>query len=852
MSLSPKALNAAYKACIEEALEQSPFLISRWFSKLSEALSARCSASNGTYEKRQVYAALVELKKHQSAIEKGFPAELRIAIAAEAQGGLVSKIDKKARTLSTLRFDELELMGEDQVQETLADAKLQQALVLAADAGLADFSARLSTALGFSVVRTDKNPLRPELISQVLQNVLQDLPVQGADRSRWLLYGAQLMGEELQALYVELASMLAQQGIPLAAYVVISAREEPAKRTNESVRARGGQFEYAQAPSVARAPESFLQPEVPEVQAARRSPEPQSSSQLASAAEVPIFAPQAPRAIRAEATVVATPPSASAAPISREKLLTLDHLHSLMSGDFDDSFKAYPGAGSAVGGVNASKSLFGAVESRHTGFAHTVTPAMRVLTELEQEKLRNNTSHEARPLPPQPVALVREKLKTDAKSMGQSLAIEVVGLMMEQLIADKRLLAPVRQILANSEPAFLRLAVTDPRFFSHKNHPARMLLDAITTKSLAYATEKSPGFDAFMQDVNGVAAMLDDDQPCDADHFAAVLHAFENQQLAEAQSIQETQNEAVQTLLLAEQRHLLAEKIAVEISLRSDYFNDNAIIAAFLLGPWAQVMAKERINGERGGLGRRKAVYALILGDILWSLDLAQSSRNNKRLLRIIPDMINLVRDGLLTIDYPLAQSKDFFNELMRIHQIALSSQPEQPKTRAELEKVFYSKLRPQDEAQPTQPWLASAEVRQSGFMDFEDGDAPAPEAPLGALEASADMAAPACDSAEQVDMVQAAEDLQELSSLRLGAWVELYADTAWVRAQLTWISPHNTLFMFSSEGGRSHSMTSRMLQQLLAQKRITIISIEGLLDDALDTVARTAMRNSVDVHFVV
>ena len=83
---------------------------------------------------------------------------------------------------------------------------------------------------------------------------------------------------------------------------------------------------------------------------------------------------------------------------------------------------------------------------------------------------------------------------------------------------------------------------------------------------------------------------------------------------------------------------------------------------------------------------------------------------------------------------------------------------------------------------------------------------------------------------------------------LLLGAWVELLSEERWLRAQLTWISPHNTLFMFTSGGMRSHSMTSRMLHQLLAADRLKIVSDQGVLEGALDNVARTAMRNSVDI----
>ena len=78
------------------------------------------------------------------------------------------------------------------------------------------------------------------------------------------------------------------------------------------------------------------------------------------------------------------------------------------------------------------------------------------------------------------------------------------------------------------------------------------------------------------------------------------------------------------------------------------------------------------------------------------------------------------------------------------------------------------------------------------------------------------------------------------------GAWVDLVADNQWVRAQLTWISPHNTLFMFTSHSGRSHSMTARTLEQLTRQGRFNVISQNGIVNGAFDNVAQTAMRNSM------
>ena len=86
------------------------------------------------------------------------------------------------------------------------------------------------------------------------------------------------------------------------------------------------------------------------------------------------------------------------------------------------------------------------------------------------------------------------------------------------------------------------------------------------------------------------------------------------------------------------------------------------------------------------------------------------------------------------------------------------------------------------------------------------------------------------------------------LADLGTGSWVELLLNDAWVRAQLTWCSPHRTLFMFISGAGLAHSMSRRTMERLGAQNRIRVVSRGDLIDNALDAVAQTALRNELGV----
>jgi hypothetical protein len=82
---------------------------------------------------------------------------------------------------------------------------------------------------------------------------------------------------------------------------------------------------------------------------------------------------------------------------------------------------------------------------------------------------------------------------------------------------------------------------------------------------------------------------------------------------------------------------------------------------------------------------------------------------------------------------------------------------------------------------------------------------------------------------------------------LPLGAWVELHTNGDWIRTQMTWASPHGTLFLFTNAAGATHSMTRRTYDRLVALGQLKVISALPVMDDALDAVAHKAMQNSVD-----
>ncbi|MDP2032857.1 MAG: DUF1631 family protein [Polaromonas sp.] len=455
-------------------------------------------------------------------------------------------------------------------------------------------------------------------------------------------------------------------------------------------------------------------------------------------------------------------------------------------------------------------------------FSFTVPAALDLLAEMEGSGTlaQHHADSDAAGASEPPMVQLRAQLKAASRSRGQALAIDVVALLMAQMAQDHRLLPAVRQAIAGAEPAYLDLALSDPRFFSTRHHPARRLLDVVTARSQAFSSEQAPAYAGFLQDLRESLAFLLEGAPaCDAAHFASTLAWFEQQQ-GRRLAADPGHGRAVQSLLRAEERNLLADRLSAELRARPEFGTLNFVIADFLTGPWAQVMAQEKLALAAGDPADGKPPFSGVLQDLLWSLEPEPSAPHRKRLLRVIPRILATLRAGLVFIDYPLAQSKPFFDELMAIHEHALK------RAFRPLPEPVRVTRSPEPDFLPSEPWLAPAEVRQSGFLDVD-------------ISTGADHAAPPAQPPADAD----GPDL--VAQLTLGTWVELLREGTVLRAQLTWASPHHTLFMFSSAGGRTHSMTRRALLRLQQLGALKAVAASSMVEQAFDKAARAAMRDA-------
>jgi hypothetical protein len=328
-----------------------------------------------------------------------------------------------------------------------------------------------------------------------------------------------------------------------------------------------------------------------------------------------------------------------------------------------------------------------------------------------------------------------------------------------------------------------------------------------------------------MKTVKDAVSWLDS-KVIDADIFGELLEHLHQHWTEHDHALRHRREEAARALLHAEQRNLLAQKLAAEFIESIKDLEVPDFVGDFLRTSWAQVVAEAQLSCADGS--DDPYGYRAMVDDLVWSVQKSTATRGRaRRLVQMIPGLLAKLREGLNRIEYPPELTARFFNNLIVLHKAAVHEGRDAiSQAAADAAEAEESRLSDEDVAEAMM-WLDKKESEDSGWIEE---DVLAPE----------HVASPEAVLEEPAANVRATE-------MKTGTWVELNVKGQWVRAQLTWASPAGTLFMFTSQAGTAHSMSRRTLDRLRAEDQIKVIAERNVVDEALDQVAKTALKNSIE-----
>ncbi len=793
--MASSSATALYRNTLQGAASDGGLLMGKLIACARTVLQAREAASREPRERDALVVAGKQLRAWESELCKRYPTVLLEAFTRAPIHPVAS-----ARSLTAVAFDELELMDESQVQTSVTLGRVQQMTLQAVESHLTELNTLVCGVQGLGAVLADRNPLRPQVYIGALRDVVEQTQVPLAVQIDWISAMGGALGPELRKLYTTYCETLRGRGVVAAGYVVsntplVGAGVGRGVAQDLSARAAGGAI--------------------------------------------------APQPLSGGVSRVQNAPMPAPAVAVDSSLLTLDRLRMLLTGELDQVARPEPSTKERFAQQFAQQFEAGGasafpLDEPPTDFDSTVPAALEALKEMAQvqvvvQRLEDRRDPRRAPVDPDDLESVRARLRAGATGVAQSLGLEVVSLMVENIANDPRLLPQVQKLVRSLEPALLQLSLVDPRLFSHKGHPARQLLMDITQRSLAYANEMAPGYGGFLAAVERAVAPLRQASIQGVELFEQALAVLHHEWQRMEQMLAPARDAAVDALVHAEQRNILAERIAKEIAKHPDARLVPAVVVEFLCRPWALVIAQARLDRKAGDGGEHVEKYQSLIPALLWSAHPELARQNVGKLTRLVPRLLSTLREGLDSIGYPATRTSAFLEALMGLHQQAFrAAQKVQPLF---TNSVLLADVVPsiaQDD-----PWVAPQEAQASNFIELPT----LPTPPEPATAAASDCGA---DTAEAVEESVLPDD----TDIALGAWVELLVDGQWVRTQLTWASPHKTLFLFTTGSGTTQSMTRRSRDKLLASDQLRVVSDRPVVDGALNAVAEEAMRNSVNTTF--
>ena len=429
-------------------------------------------------------------------------------------------------------------------------------------------------------------------------------------------------------------------------------------------------------------------------------------------------------------------------------------------------------------------------------------------------------------LPTESVSAMRDELISKSTRVVDKLTIELVGMLFDHVMQDKQVPSEIKARISRLQFPVLKSALMDAAFFASSAHPARKLIDRIAGTSAGWEPYGDDN-QRYMKEVDRVITEILKHFETDLGVFDRLYSEFDKFVSDIAPEENDPVSRAKKALEAAEKHEILTINTTIQVRRAFERVDLEPYIKEFLLGAWVKVLVAATVRQEKTP-GFAKA-FRDVIHELVWSVQPKASTEDRSKLVKLIPSMVRVLRDGLGLINAPERDRELFFTQLMESHAMA---------------------VKPVDQATYIKSSLLASELRAKIDGMQLSGVFPVTTVPGGikvptnvimraAAEHKADifMPDPVTDIG-RLDPVEDARVQEEIGRWQRGNWFKLWNGMEFSRAKLRWMSPLRTLFLFASEHDqKAHVMSADMLKSYLARKYIEPLESVPLTKRAVDAV---------------
>jgi len=366
------------------------------------------------------------------------------------------------------------------------------------------------------------------------------------------------------------------------------------------------------------------------------------------------------------------------------------------------------------------------------------------------------------------------------------LTIELVTMVFDYILDDKNVPETVKGEISRLQIVAVKAAILDRTFFARRQHPMRQLLDRIAevASDPDIATEEGSRFILELRAmVDYIVHKFTDDLAI----FTAALDTLE-QMVAENRETRQQELAPTTSELERKEEAEIAHATALAEIKRRVTRRTPPFVREFLYQWWTKTLVDAYMKGREGDdswTHRLGMVDALV-----WSVSPLKTGEI-QQLASLLPTLMRSLLRGMNAIEMPADVRHAFFNQLMQAHTASINAAKAQAKSQGVPTAADIARVQEAPVSEPLPP---------------EEPPEPQPEA----------------------------DDyyVHTAMALERGAVIEFMDGAAAVRAKLSWVSPKQTILLFTSSAGGARKLAPKAFAELLRQQKARVIEVsEALMD---------------------
>ncbi len=414
------------------------------------------------------------------------------------------------------------------------------------------------------------------------------------------------------------------------------------------------------------------------------------------------------------------------------------------------------------------------------------------------------------------LAALREKLDLGNASTMERMTVEVVAMLFEFILDDEQIPAELRALIGRLQIPILKAAVLEPDLMHDEEHPARQLLNRMSSAAVGVDASSAAGQQLAAEIERIVRRILDEFDSSSA-IFAVSVNEFEQFLTAHLKQDDSRTERGIEAVEAAEKYSVLLSNTTNSLCDVLLPLNTDKRISDFIINVWPHVLVQASWRDLEKQVQPEQAdslfqQYRSVLPELLWSIQEKQNPQERSALMRLLPPLVKRLREGLDMAQLPEDESTQILDQLVALHTQVLrgaaSAAGRELSSLDDLRQAFSRVVVSWDRAswglgEPPQPRAAIIEDLFGRF----------------GLQAEfrLDVKSAATSSADREFLAQ---------TYLLGTRVELRAaDGAMQPGQLVWVSTHRSLYLFKKErdGGLVLYTFAALLEALNGEEIIPV-----------------------------